>query len=212
MRLLSAHLPDVAALGRGDGLAAWTHRADAAGDRWRNRADAAGARPLRRLPRLYGLRHRLPFRRALRPVDRGDPPPDRTQRAAPAERPHLPRAHLRALPPSPADAPATAAALAVSEVGRAAAGAEPMAATDAPAAPAGDGGGAATRPAAAASGALVCADHRRVRRYAAHTSGCVARLCAARLLRRCQRGDGAGAGCGGLSRWFPSCDRAAAAR
>ena len=80
LRLLPAHLPDLRALGRGDGLAA---RADSA-DEGRPRGDRPAPDPPRPLPRLHGVRDRVPVRGAVRQADRGRPPAARAQRGAPA--------------------------------------------------------------------------------------------------------------------------------
>ena len=71
LRLLPADLPDLRAVGRGDGLAARADRADARRARGGRAAVARDGRALRPLPRLHGLRDRLPVGRAVRPADRG---------------------------------------------------------------------------------------------------------------------------------------------
>ena len=108
LRLLPAHLPDVPALGRGDGLAARAHRADEAGPR----GDLRPARRAhRQLPRLHGVRDRLPVGRAVRQADRGHARRRSSATRAPAARARVPAAGVRALhPPRP---PARARARAV---------------------------------------------------------------------------------------------------
>ena len=52
----------------------------------------------RQLPRLHGVRHRVPVGRAVRQAHRGRPPAGRAPGHAPAARALVPPAHLRALP------------------------------------------------------------------------------------------------------------------
>ena len=79
LRLLPDHLPDLRALGRGDGLAPRPDRADAGRARGGQRAVGRAGHPHRPLPRLHGLRHRLPVGRPVRQADRGHPRPGRAQ-------------------------------------------------------------------------------------------------------------------------------------
>ena len=59
--------------------------------------DRLDGRALRRLPRLHGLRNRLPLRRAVRPAHRGHPRPGRATSRAVPRRQGAPGGHLRAL-------------------------------------------------------------------------------------------------------------------
>ena len=72
LRLLPAGVPDVLALARGDGLAARADPSDAGARRRDDRAHRHGRRALRPLPRLHGLRARVPVGRQVRPADRAD--------------------------------------------------------------------------------------------------------------------------------------------
>jgi glycolate oxidase FAD binding subunit len=65
LRVLPAGLPDVPALGRGDGLAARPDPPAHPGAR-RGSAHGSGRDPLRHLPRVHGLHDRVPVGRALR--------------------------------------------------------------------------------------------------------------------------------------------------
>ena len=94
LRLLPAHLSHVRAVGRGDGLAARAHRPDQAGA---GGAVGADRRSPRQLPRLHGLRDRLPVRGALRQAAGGRPSAGGAQRRAPGGRARAPAAHLRAV-------------------------------------------------------------------------------------------------------------------
>ncbi len=81
LRLLPPDLPDLPALGRGDGLPARADRADEAGPR----RDLGPARATPgQLPWMHGLRDRLSLRRAVRQADRGHAGADRAQRDAAA--------------------------------------------------------------------------------------------------------------------------------
>ena len=72
LRVLPAHVPDVRAVGRGDGLPARPDPPDEPARR--GHADDAGdGRALRRLPGLHGVRDGVPVRGAVRPADRADP-------------------------------------------------------------------------------------------------------------------------------------------
>src|SRR5262249_57428115 len=93
LRLRSADVSDLRAVERGDGLAAGAHLPDERSPR-RPDGDDAGVRPpLRCVPRLHGLRDRVPLRRTVRAAHRGD---TRSNRA-----PALP--FVRGSPVSPAD-------------------------------------------------------------------------------------------------------------
>ena len=76
LRVLPAGLPDLPAVGRGDGLPAGP---DLPGepDPGRSRALRQGRRALRPLPGLHGLHDRVPLGRAVRPAHRGGPGVDR---------------------------------------------------------------------------------------------------------------------------------------
>ena len=190
LRLLPADVPDVLALARGDGLAARPHLPDGRARRRVDLAERHRRRALRPLPRLHGVRHRVPVRRAVRPADRADARlrRDALTAAGSVERllraaifavfPHRRRlraalARSRKLPaPGPlARADADRAAVAASRIGR-----------------------PSTCPATA----------RRSRLLA----GCVAE----RRLRRRERRDGARARRRGLRRRMSRASRAAAAR
>ena len=106
LRVLPAHVPDVRALGRGDGLPARPHLPDEGGPRGRA-DDRLDGLALRRLPRLHGLRDRVPVRRAVRHPDRADPGPGRAQLRPLEEGQGAARAGVLAVP---APAPAAAAA------------------------------------------------------------------------------------------------------
>ena len=73
LRVLPAGLPDVPAVGRGDGLAPRPDPPDHPGAGRRRSWHRGGRRPLRPLPGLHGLRDRLPVRGPVRPADRGGP-------------------------------------------------------------------------------------------------------------------------------------------
>ena len=104
LRLLPAHVPDVRALERGDGLAARAHLPDGGPNR-RDDATVADRRsPLRPLPRLHGVRDRLPVGRQVRPADRAHAGARRADDPAPARRASAPLARLQGVPPSAADA------------------------------------------------------------------------------------------------------------
>ena len=77
LRLLPADVPDLRRLRGRDGLAARAHPADA--DRPRGGRDdlARDGHPLRPLPRLHGVRDRLPVGRAVRQADRAGAAADR---------------------------------------------------------------------------------------------------------------------------------------
>ena len=93
-------VPDLRAVGRGDGLAAGPHLPDEGRPR-RPRGDDAVLRPaLRRLPRLHGVRHVMSVRRAVRAAHRGDARADRAALPALARRSPVPRRDLRAVPVS----------------------------------------------------------------------------------------------------------------
>ena len=112
LRLLPADLPDLRPVGRGDGLAARPHLPDE-GALEGEPLDDSDRAALRRVPRLHGLRDRLPVGRAVRQADRGDPRADRAQRYARTRPSALFRdADLRALP-VPARLPRSAAAAAL---------------------------------------------------------------------------------------------------
>ena len=87
LRLLPADLPDL----RRSGARRWTRRAGrialmALGHEQPELSEQMVA-PLRPLPRLHGLRDRLPVRRPVRPAARRDPPQvERNYRRAPADR------------------------------------------------------------------------------------------------------------------------------
>ena len=84
LRLLPADLPDLRDDGRGDGLAARSHLPDEGGARGQDGGRAGAALP-RQLPRLPGLRDRLPFGGPLRRPDhrRSAAAPSRSESARP---------------------------------------------------------------------------------------------------------------------------------
>ena len=92
LRLLPADVPDLHALARGDGLAARADPPDGRPRRRHDRAHRHGRRALRPLPRLHGVRARVPVGRQVRPADRADArlrrgaPPALGRRAAAARR------------------------------------------------------------------------------------------------------------------------------
>ena len=106
LRLLPADLPDLRAVGRGDGLAARPDLPDEGGPRGRA-DDRLDGLALRRLPRLHGLRDRVPVGRAVRHPDRADPRPGRAPPRPLGEGQGAARADLLAVP-----APEAAAAAA----------------------------------------------------------------------------------------------------
>src|SRR3954447_1760687 len=71
LRLLPADVPDLRAVGRGDGLAARAHPAHARRPRGGTRARAGAGRRVGQLPRLHGVRDRVPERCAVRQAHRG---------------------------------------------------------------------------------------------------------------------------------------------
>src|SRR3954447_2061871 len=71
LRLLPADVPDLCAVGRGDGLAARAHPAHARRPRGGTRARAGAGRRVGQLPRLHGVRDRVPERCAVRQAHRG---------------------------------------------------------------------------------------------------------------------------------------------
>ena len=72
LRLLPADLPDLRALERGDGLAARPDLPHGGPPRRHDRAQPHGRRALRPLPRLHGVRDRMPLGVQYDPADRGD--------------------------------------------------------------------------------------------------------------------------------------------
>ena len=103
LRLLPAHLPDLRAVGRGDGLPARTDLPDEARQGGRGPARRHLCPALRRVPGLHGLCDGVPVRREVRRVDRGGPPPAGAQLPAQPRRPRVPGNDLPALPvPDPA--------------------------------------------------------------------------------------------------------------
>ena len=108
LRLLPADVPDLPALERGDGLAARPDPADGVAPRRHDLAQPDRDRALRPLPRLHGLRDRLPLGRAVREADRGDARDDRDRDAPPVRRPVRARRALQAAPLPAADGPGAA--------------------------------------------------------------------------------------------------------
>src|SRR5215212_3370096 len=211
LRLLPADVPELRRLRGGDGLPAGPDRADARRQRGGLEAVGRAARPPRPLPRLHGLRDRLPVRRPVRQADRAGPAAGRAQRAAPSPRAAVPAPDLRALHPPGAAARPRAGAVAATAArperpDRPAARPRAGAAGDAPARPA----GLAPRGDRAAS-----RGHAGARR-AARAGGAHAGLREPRVLRRRQRGHRARAQRGGLGGPCPAAPallrRAAAAR
>ena len=153
---------------------------------------------LRRVPGVHGLCHRLPLRRPVRHADRGDAGPGGASLRPARGRPGPARCDLRALPlPAPVAPDARAAAALPGHRTVSAAAQERCAATDL-ADDRRDGGdrAAAGRSAAGApahAGARPAPGHR----------GDAARVRAARVLPRGQRGHRAGAGGRGLRRRRP---------
>src|SRR6185436_4877245 len=101
LRVLPAHLPDLCALGRGDGLASRPHLPDETGPRGRA-DDARDGAAHRQVPRLHGLRDRLPVRGAVRQADRGYAGPGGTPVQAVLGRAGAADRDLRVLSPSAA--------------------------------------------------------------------------------------------------------------
>ena len=97
LRVLPADLPDVRAVGRGDGLPARTDLPDEGGSRGRADVRRDGV-ALGRLPRLHGLRDRLPLGRAVRHAHRADPGAGRAPPRPQRQGPGAARPDLRALP------------------------------------------------------------------------------------------------------------------
>src|SRR5262245_55833005 len=105
LRFLSAVLSDLRAVGRGDGFAARADLFDEERTRGPRADDGWIRAPLRRMPRLHGLRDGVPVRRAVRAAHRGHA---RANRAAPrsvAHRSSLPPRDLFDLSVSAASAP-----------------------------------------------------------------------------------------------------------
>ena len=98
LRVLPAHVPDLPALGRGDGLAARAHRPHG---RAREHGHALGRHdhPLRPLPRVHGLRDRLPVGRPVRQAHHHDAGPGAGERQALAQGAAAAPRRLRALHP-----------------------------------------------------------------------------------------------------------------
>ena len=115
LRLLPADVPELLDLRGRDGLAARPHRAHARRQRGGLGGVGRDARAPRPLPRLHGLRDRLPVGRPVRQADRAGAPADRAQRAAPAARAAAPAPDLRALHPPGAAARAGAGAVGAAE-------------------------------------------------------------------------------------------------
>src|SRR5215469_4733134 len=88
--LLPDNMPNLFAVGRGDGFASRPYPVDendlTRGDRHQQHVRHAH----RSVPGLYGLRDGLPFRRAIRQTDRDHPPPARTPLRAKLARPPVP--------------------------------------------------------------------------------------------------------------------------
>ena len=103
LRLLPPDLPDLSPLERGDGLAARPDPADRGEPRRHAHAQPDRDRALRRLPRMHGVRHRLPLGRPVRPPDRVDARDDRDRDHAAVPRPLRARSAVQAAPLSPAD-------------------------------------------------------------------------------------------------------------
>ena len=97
LRVLPAIVPDLRAVGRGDGLAARPHLPDEGGAR-RTHGDDAGVRQsLRRVPRLHGVRDGVPVRCTICAAHRSDARPDRSSSCALLRRSRIPRGDLRDL-------------------------------------------------------------------------------------------------------------------
>ena len=86
LRLLPADVPELPRLRGGDGLAARADRADARRPRGGRRDLRRDGHALRPLPRLHGVRDRLPVGRPVRPADRADAAADRAPRRPAAAR------------------------------------------------------------------------------------------------------------------------------
>ena len=97
LRLLPADLPELPAARSGDGFAARPHLPDAGGRRRPHGRSSAGVRrALRHLPRLHGVRDRVPVGRAVRAAHRGDARGDRAAPRAARRRAPVPAPALRA--------------------------------------------------------------------------------------------------------------------
>ncbi len=110
LRVLSAHVPDLPALGRGDGLAARTDLPDEGRARGARVVVAVARRPLRRVSRLRGLCHRVSVRRAVRPAHRTRARAGGAALSAADRRAALPRGALQRSPIRQRDARACGAA------------------------------------------------------------------------------------------------------
>ena len=98
LRVLPADVPELRGVRGGDGLAARADRADADRPRGGQRGLAGDDHAPRPLPRLHGVRDRVPVGRAVRPADRARAAADRAPRPAPGAS-ALPAGDLRAVHP-----------------------------------------------------------------------------------------------------------------
>ena len=99
LRLLPADLPDVRAVGRGDGLAPRADSAHAARARAADPVRGDG-HPPRPVPGLHGVRDRVPVGGQVRPAAAPGSPADRAPSRSLAGRSGLPPADLRGVPAS----------------------------------------------------------------------------------------------------------------
>ena len=98
LRVLPAHLPDLPAVGRGDGLPARADLPDEPGGEGRDRPGRPVRHAHRPLPGLHGVRDGVPVGRAVRPAAGSHPPAGGAQRRARQGRQAVPRRDLRAVP------------------------------------------------------------------------------------------------------------------
>src|SRR5688572_22282195 len=94
LRVLPARLPHLSVLGPGNGLAPRANLPDEGPHRGSD-STVGGRETLRPLPRLPGVRHRLPFGREVRSAHRADAGGGRRARAPPPPRTASAHVHFR---------------------------------------------------------------------------------------------------------------------